>query len=262
MVAATGPVDLDGGWIDASSLGPAFFGFPLRRRLEAATGGKVVVGLDTHLALLGEWHAGALRGIHDGLYATVSTGIGGALLVDDRLVLGAHGVAGEIGHLPGWASGPRCPCGGRGHLEVVSSGSAIAATARRSAARLPGSPLDVAIRSRHQAFAARDVAELARAGDPAAARVLARARLAFASAIVALVNVVDVERVVLGGGVVLGDPQAWLDACRQELARSGLATQRTAATFAVAALGDDAALLGAADYLRLRTIGPLTMSGR
>ncbi len=91
------------------------------------------VGLDTHVALLGEAAFGALRGTRDAVYVTVSTGVGGAILAGGRLVTGADGLAGEIGHLPVMAGGPRCGCGARGHLEAVASGPAIAAAGEEAA---------------------------------------------------------------------------------------------------------------------------------
>jgi glucokinase len=253
VVATTGPVSEDGRWVDAASLGRAFFDYPLGRRLADATGREVIVGVDTHLALLGERRAGALRGQADAIYITVSTGIGGAFLSAGRLVAGAHRGAGEVGHLPVLSSGPHCSCGGRGHLEVVSSGTAIATAATRLAMRSPGSGLGVRLAaSGATRLSAREVDVAAADGDADAQRILRRARSGLARGVVALVNVVDPAAVAIGGGVVLADPEPWIEACRDELDRSGLATQRANTSIVVAELGDDSALIGAQDYLDLR----------
>lgn len=249
VLAATGPFDADGSWIDPSNLGARFHGFPLGRRLAARMGRRVLVGLDTRLALLGERRAGALRGCRDGIFITVSTGVGGAFLVGDRIVTGAHGIAGEVGHLPVAAGGPRCGCGAYGHLEALASGPAMARSAAL-AARRGRSPrlLDRLRMAGPGGLDGADVAVAAAEGDAAARAILERARQALALAVTGLANVLDPGRVVLGGGVVLADPDPWLDACRTALTRSGLATQRRTTEVVAAALGDDAGLVGCLDH--------------
>jgi glucokinase len=251
VVGATGPFDRDGSWIDPSNLGPAFHGYPLGRRLADRLGRPVVVGLDTHLALLGERRAGALQGCRDGVFITVSTGVGGAFLVDDRVVAGVHGIAGEVGHLPVAAGGPRCGCGARGHLEAYASGPALAREGML-AARAGRSPRLLArSRSGARGLTGADVAAAEAAGDPAARAIMERGRRALGRAVTGLVNVLDPERVVLGGGVVLGDPEPWVAACRRALATGALATQRASVEIVVAVLGDDAGLVGCLDHERL-----------
>ncbi|HLA17167.1 MAG TPA: ROK family protein [Candidatus Limnocylindrales bacterium] len=252
VVAATGPFDPQGTWIDPSNLGPAYHGFPLGRELARRLGRPVLIGLDTHLALLGERRAGVLRGCRDAIYITVSTGVGGAFLVDDRLVVGAHGIAGEIGHLPVAASGPRCGCGGRGHLEALASGPAMAAAATSAARRGRSRPLLERLEARASAgLTGADVTEVAATGDEAATRIVARARTALGRAVTGLVNIVDPTRVVLGGGVVLSDPEPWIDSCRLEVAKGALVTQKAAVEIVAARLGDDAGLIGCLDHDRL-----------
>lgn len=244
VVATTGPIDADGAFVDPSNLGPAFRGFPLRRRVVEHLGRSVRLAQDTHVALLGEWTAGALRGIRDGWYITVSTGVGGAQLVDGHLVTGADRVAGEVGHLWVQAGGPRCGCGARGHLEAVASGPAIA-LAGQTAARAGRSP---ALAALGRVVTAEDVSSAAEAGDRGAARVLAAARAALGRAVAGLVNIGNPERIVLGGGVLLADPGPWLDACATELRRGGVEQARSRVELRVAALGQDAGLLGCLAY--------------
>ncbi|MFH1475096.1 MAG: ROK family protein [Chloroflexota bacterium] len=249
-IAATGPIDATGSLVDPSNLGPAFRGFPLGAEVARRLGREVRVGLDTHLALLGELDHGALRGTRDALYVTVSTGVGGAMLAGGRLVVGADGLAGEVGHLPVMAGGPRCGCGGRGHLEAVASGPAIAAageTAARSgrseelARRMAAAP--------DGRLTGRDVAQAAEAGDAVAGAIMARARAVVARAGVGLVDLLNPERVVLGGGVILGDPPSWLGAVRRGLDRTGLAVHAARVEVVLPALGDDAGLVGCRPFL-------------
>ncbi len=249
-VAATGPIDADGRLVDPSNLGPAYFGFPLADELAARLGRPVRVGLDTHIALLGEAAHGALVGVRDAVYVTVSTGVGGAVMARGRLIVGAHGLAGEVGHLPVMVGGPRCGCGARGHLEAIASGPAIAAagdaaaragrsaTLARAAAVAPGGRPS-----------ARDVWAAAAAGDAVAAAILARAQAALGRAIAGLVALLDPERVVLGGGVILGDPGPWLDAVRRQVAAGGQAVPGSSVFIVPAALGDDAGLVGCRPFL-------------
>jgi len=266
VLAATGPVDAAGSLVDPSNLDRAFHGYPLGRRLADRLGRPVLVGLDTRLALLGERRAGSIRGHRDAIFITVSTGVGGALLVDDRIVDGANGIAGEVGHLPVGAGGPRCGCGGRGHLEAIASGPAMARAAT-VAARAGRSPqlLDRLRAAGPDGLTGVDVAAAAAAGDVAAGAILERARHALGRAVVGLANVLDPACVALGGGVVLAEPDPWIAACRDELERGALTTQRSAIEVVVARLGDDAGLVGCLDHERLgaRWIRPATTrSGR
>ena len=98
--------------------------------LEAALGLPVYLERDTNVAALGEQAFGAARGVDDFLYVTVSTGVGGAIVTDGQLIHGPDGTAGELGHVSIELDGPRCGCGGIGHLEAISSGVALARDAR------------------------------------------------------------------------------------------------------------------------------------
>jgi len=252
VLAATGPIDAAGGWVDPSNLGLAFHGYPLGPRLADRLGRPVLVGLDTRLALLGERRAGAIRGHREAIFITVSTGVGGAFLVDDRIVDGANGIAGEVGHLPVSASGPRCDCGVRGHLEAIASGPAMARAATLAArAGRSAQLLERLVAAGPDGLSGTDVAAAAAAGDVAAGAILERARRALGRAVVGLANVLDPACVVLGGGVVLADPGPWIAACRDQLERGALATQRSAVEVVAARLGDDAGLVGCLDHVRL-----------
>lgn len=251
VLGATGPIDAAGGWVDPSNLGLAFHGYRLGTQLAAAIGRPVRVGLDTHLALLGEYRAGALSGCRDGLYITVSTGVGGAVLVGGELARGGHGLAGEVGHLPVLAGGPRCGCGARGHLEAVASGPALARAGLEAARRGRAPALARRLAATGGGLDGADVAAAAAAGDPGAAAVMTRARRALGRAVAGLVNLLDPERVVLGGGVIAPDPGPWLAACSSELARGGLLRRSQPVVVVPAVLGDDAGLVGCLDHERL-----------
>lgn len=171
------------------------------RAVSGPTGRVVVVDNDATCATAAEFHAGAGAGHDDGLLLTLGTGIGGGLVVDGRLRHGAHGFAGEAGHMLIDPSGPVCPCGRRGCWERFASGSGLGRLGRDAAlAGRLGAAVELAgdaegVRGEH-------VVEAARAGDPDAASVLDEYAAWLAAGIANLVNVLDPSIVVLGGGVI------------------------------------------------------------
>jgi len=123
-LGAPGPLDPKRGLVIEAPNLPGWVNIPLRDRLEQHFECPVALGNDANLAGLGEWRHGAGRGAHNLLYLTLSTGIGGGVIVDNRLLVGAHGLAAELGHMTVRPDGPLCGCGQRGHLEAVASGEA------------------------------------------------------------------------------------------------------------------------------------------
>ena len=129
-ISAPGPLDPRRGVLqDPPNLGPSFWDLPIADRLSSALGVPATLERDTHVAILGEHAFGAGVGLTDLIYITVSTGIGGAVISDRILLRGPDGVAGELGHIAVDMDGPICGCGGRGHLERMTSGSGMARSA-------------------------------------------------------------------------------------------------------------------------------------
>ncbi len=239
-----GPVRAaDGVVVRAPNL-PGWDNVPVKRRLEELTGLEVLVGNDANLAALGEFHYGAGRGVRNLVYLTVSTGIGGGVIVDGRLLLGAHGFAAELGHIPLEPGGPPCGCGGRGCLEALASGTAIQRMAVEVARRRPDSALSRAARGQPDRLDARLVEELARRGDPEARRIFEQVGRYLGLGLVAAVHAFDPERVVIGGGVAnafdLFEP-----AMRAELGWRLMPAYRDGVEVVRAMLGDRSGLYGA-----------------
>ncbi|MEV4837392.1 ROK family protein [Nonomuraea sp. NPDC049486] len=206
-------------------------GTDLRGELSRRLGVPVVVGNDVHAHALGEQWRGAAAGREDVLLVAVGTGVGASVMLGGRVRHGAHAVAGHAGHVPvAAAAGRPCPCGGQGHVEAVASGPALIGEYRRrggtDAADLAG------------------VARLAAAGDPLAADVLAEGGAALGSLIGGLMNVIDPEIVVIGGGVA-GCGEPWWRPLRAAIAAEVLPALRDVPV-EPAALAGAAALLGAA----------------
>jgi len=124
-VASPGPLDPHTGYLLAPPNIPQWQNFPLTQKLSERFGVPVFLDNDANLACLAEWKFGAGRGHHNVLYLTISTGVGGGVIIDDRLLQGHHGLAAELGHTTVQADGPLCGCGQRGHLESFSSGTGI-----------------------------------------------------------------------------------------------------------------------------------------
>jgi glucokinase len=230
-VSAPGPLDpRHGRLIDPPNLDHSLWDFPLADALSDALGLPVSVERDTQLAALAEGAFGAGRGLSDYVYLTISTGIGGAVVTDGRLLRGADGLFGELGHLTVDVNGPPCGCGAHGHLEAVASGTAIARAAR--AAGL--GEID-----------ARDVARAEQAGDRQAAAIMQRARDAFASALVSIVDVFNPQRVIVGGGLAAGEGDRLLGPARERIRAHAFRRQAARVEVVPAELGDDVGLVGA-----------------
>jgi glucokinase len=232
-VGAAGVVDTRTGRIlVASDSFRGWAGFPVTATIEAALGVPAFLDNDVNAFLRGEVSRGAAAGEPDVLGMTLGTGVGGALWTGGTLLVGPHGAAGEIGHIPGFGDLP-CSCGGRGHLETLASGRSIGA---RYAERT-GVPAT-----------ARDVAAAATEGDPDAVAVFEAAGTAVARALLITAGLVDVTTVVIGGGV----SRAW--ALLEPPIRAALDSEPPVSGHPVrllrSGLGSDAVAVGAASRAR------------
>jgi glucokinase len=234
-VATAGLVDPERGVLAASTDALAGFGgLRLREQLEQLVSLRVAVVNDVQAMALGEQRFGVGGEGNDVLYVAVGTGVGGALTRAGVLVLGAHGFAGDIGHVLVDASdgARRCPCGRPGHLEAYVSGPALASTYERcgGAGPLGGDLRPVAVR--------------AAAGEGLAREVLREGASLLGRAVGGVVNLLDPDLVVFGGGLLdLGDDLFWAHAHERLLGEvRGPAVTRVEHAW----LGKDAAVVGAA----------------
>ena len=200
---------------------------------------------DASLAALGEYAYGIGKGTRHLVMLTWGTGVGGGIVLDGQIYSGHQGFAGEFGHLVVDPWGPACPCGARGCLEALASGTAIARQARE---RLQGgepSLLRRMVRGNLTRIRSETVARAEQRGDPLAHAVLQDAAAAMGVAVAALRHVFDPDLVVIGGGV-----SSMLHALYPALVRAAnahaMASTRDAFPVVPTVLGDDAGLLGAA----------------
>ena len=199
-VGCGGPLDRVRGLILSPPNLPGWDAFPIVSILEERLGAPVLLDNDANAAALGEQRHGAGRGLSDIVYMTISTGIGGGLIVNGEVVHGVSDGAGEFGHMTVLPRGPLCGCGARGCLEALCSGTSIARRAReRLASGTRSSLADVA--GGVEALTAADVAAAARAGDALAVEVWDETVEHLAVGVGNVVVALAPEAVILGGGV-------------------------------------------------------------
>jgi glucokinase len=239
---APGPLDSERGVVLGIPTLPGWEGFPLRDVLAARLALPVLVENDGIAAAFGEWRFGAGRGLRHLVYVTVSTGIGGGVVADGRLLRGRQGMAGHIGHLRLAAEGPRCGCGVVGHFEALAAGTALGARARAAARAHPGGALGRLAGGAEPG--AREVVEGARRGDPLCLELLREEAELLGVGFAALLHLYSPERIVMGGGVA----QAFdllIGGIEAAVRRDALEPFR-GVPVVPAALGENSGLVGAA----------------
>jgi glucokinase len=239
-VAAPGPSNPQLGIIYRAPNIPGWEKLPIVQLLQDRFKTPVFLGNDANLAALGEWKFGSGIGHHHLFYVTISTGIGGGVICDDRLLLGNYGLAAEIGHVTVDPNGPMCGCGHRGHLEAFASGTAIARYAAEQLAQ--GVPSSL---SELREPTARDISMAAEKGDPLAKSALARAGTYMGRALADYLHLFNPSIIILGGGVSRSGPLL-IEPLRAAINEAILSPEYLhGLVITTAALGDDAGLLGA-----------------
>jgi glucokinase len=252
-VGAPGPLDPETGTVYHTPNLPGWQNIPLGPTLSKLSGVPVFLENDANLGALGEHTFGAGRGTHDMVGIFVGTGVGGGLVLDGRLRRGFRHSAGEMGHMVVLADGPVCGCGKRGCLESVASRTAIERDIRLGLAAGRESQIPELTQGRTSALTSGLLARALQLGDPLVTEVIGRAQWYLGLLTASIVNLVDPEMVVFGGGVVEALGDQFLVPIRTT-ARQYFIQQAGAEKVQVVAgaLGDHAAILGAAAYARQR----------
>jgi glucokinase len=202
-VGCGGPLDRARGLILSPPNLPGWDEFPIVRLLADRFDVSVLLDNDANAAALGEFEYGAGRGLGDVVYLTLSTGIGGGVIVNGRLVHGVADGAGEVGHMVILPDGPACGCGARGCLEALCSGTSIARRARERLA----TGAESSLRASPSEVTAQTVAEAAREGDELAGAVWTETIQYLAHGLSNVVNMLAPEAIILGGGVATAGEQ-------------------------------------------------------
>ena len=238
--AIPGPVDPRTGVIVSTPNIEGWKDFPLAAKLHERFLVPVYLGNDANLAATGEWEYGAGKGHRDLLYLTISTGIGGGVIINNQLLEGSRGMGAELGHITVLPNGPLCGCGKRGHLEAVAAGPAIARYVRAQLAK--GKP---SLLKSGENLTAREIASAARAGDKLAISALARAGKFIGLAMADFLLIFNPTIVIFGGGVSFSG-EFLFGPMRKSLKKNIMDLEYLKdLEITTAKLGDDAGLLGA-----------------
>jgi glucokinase len=241
-IGSPGPGDPFDGIVFTLPNLPGWHNVPLRAILTERTGLPVELGNDANAAALGEWYFGAGRGQRNLVYITVSTGIGGGVIADGRLLLGHKGAAAEVGHhIVEWDT--------RASWENLAAGPAIARAAAAAMAEHPGSILHEL--ATLETVTAAHVAQAAAAGDGLATRLMDREGDLLGMGLVNMLHLYSPALILLGGGVAINNPQL-IDRARHVIHDHAMEAYRDVPV-RLAELGDRAGLLGAvALFLHMR----------
>ncbi len=239
-VAAPGPLDPFEGIVFEAPNIPSWINLPLKKIIQDRFNVPVAIGNDANLAALGEWRFGAGIGHRHLMYITVSTGIGGGVIIDNQMLLGTLGLAAELGHVTIIPDGPLCSCGQRGHLEAVASGPAIARWVEQELSQGIPSSLPA-----NRPITAKDVSSAASQGDELARAALARGGTYLGTAIADYLHIFNPTVVIIGGGVSQSG-EALFGPLRTAMSEHVISKKYLEnLTLTTAALGDDVGLMGA-----------------
>ena len=226
---------------------PGWHDVPIRDIIERELSTKAFLINDANAAAVGELHFGTGRGTRNFIYVTVSTGIGGGIIIDGKIYLGSNGMAGELGHMVIDDEGPTCNCGNRGCWETLASGTALAREAKlrikegakTSILELAGGDVEkVNAEAIHQA---------ALAGDNLATELIAQTAYYLGVGLANLINIFNPEVIVIGGGLSnIGD--MLLKPAIEEAGQKAFKQAYQAVRFTRAELGRDSGALGAAAF--------------
>jgi glucokinase len=244
-IGAPGPLNPETGILFTAPNLPGWHDVPLRDIIERKLGLKGYLVNDANAAAFGEFFFGAGRGSRNLVYITVSTGIGGGIIVDGKLYSGANGSAAELGHMTIDDDGPLCNCGNKGCWEVLASGTAMARNARDQIRAGRGSTILDLAGGDLEKVTARIIHTAALQGDALARELISRTAYYLGVGLGNIINIFNPEVIVIGGGVsLMGEillKPAWEIAGSRAYKDAFLA-----ARFLPAALGRDSGVLGAA----------------
>jgi glucokinase len=249
-ISSPGPCDPERGIVTSAPNLGGWRDVHLTDAISRALGRPALLEHDATAACYGEFRFGAGRGFRHLVYVTLSTGVGGGIMVDGKVYHGASGAAGEIGHLIVDEDGPPCGCGNRGCVEALASGLAIAREAR--AAIADGRSALLAEIAGNGEATAELVGRAARQGDPVARAIISKAGHFAGLGLAAVINFFNPQALILGGGLLgLGD--LYLGPALEAARADAFDQAFSDVTIAEAALGERASALGAAALMMERS---------
>jgi glucokinase len=200
-IGVPGIIDMETGMMRKSANLPGWSDYPVRDEIERRLGARVFLENDANVAALGEKWLGAARDVDNMAMITLGTGIGGAIILNGKIFYGMNGMAGEFGHVTVEPDGVPCGCGNHGCAERYASATAVVRMARE-AIESGKAPALAKAASSDAEFSAKSIYNLAIQGDEAAQHIFRRFGVALGMLLADLVNVLNLDMFVIGGGVV------------------------------------------------------------
>ena len=205
----------------------------------------IFIGNDATVAGLAESVAGVSAGVKNSVFITLGTGVGGGIVLDGKVYSGTHGVGSELGHMITVVDGEMCSCGNRGCWERYASATALIRMGRQAVKEHPESMIMTLAGGEEEKIEAKTVIDAAKAGDETAKKVFDLYVYHLCAGLVGIINFIDPEVIVLGGGVSHAG-QFLLDAVRAKLPSMVFYKTMPYARVELATLGNDAGIIGAA----------------
>ncbi len=199
-IGIPGIIDLDTGMVRASANLSGWAGYPVRNEIERRLGARIFLENDANVNAVGEQWLGAARDVEDMAMITLGTGIGGCIILSGKIFHGMNGMAGEFGHVTVEPDGVPCGCGNHGCAERYASATAVVRMAREAIQSGEAPELSKAASSDPE-FSAKSIYNLAIQGDAAAQRIFGRFGRALGIMLADIINILNVEMYVIGGGV-------------------------------------------------------------
>lgn len=245
-IAAAGPIDLKKGEILSPPNLPGWDRVQLVKPFKDSFRLPVYLDNDANAAALGEWVYGAGKGCKNMVYLTISTGIGGGIIIDGKLYHGANANAGEIGHMSINQFSPKCGCGNLGCLEAHSSGTSVAKRAKERLMQQPeiGTEILKLANNDINQVTAKIVFTAARQGDKLANELVDEFSFNLGVGLANVVNIFNPERIILGGGV-MKSYDLFLDKVKEVVKSRALKPLWEVCEILPAALGDNVGIYGA-----------------
>lgn len=244
-----GPVDFGDQRVVNSTHVPGWEDVPLPHLVQSHLGLPSVVDNDGNVGALGEFTFGAGRGSRNLVYYTISTGIGGGIVLEGRIYWGSDGNAGELGHGPILADGPPCDCGNRGCLEALCSGSAIGRRAAVAVLARPRRGRGIRLPAAGEPITARAVFDAAKSGDRLALEIVGETCLYLGMGLATAMNTLAPDVIVIGGGVSKAG-RALFGPLREQASRLVMPVHRPHLKILPARRGGQSVLLGAVALAR------------
>jgi glucokinase len=245
-MGAPGPIDYETGIVlNVVNLGWKD-NFPLQESLHSLTALPVAIENDANCAALGEMWNGAGKGADDIVCVTLGTGVGGGVIANGNIVRGINGAAGEIGHITSIPfGGAPCNCGKSGCLETIASATGIVRLAKAELSKADAKGTLALIYAKNGMVSAKDVFDCARNGDELAKKIVDEVAFHLGFVLANISNTLNPEKIVLGGGVSrAGD--ILLDPVKMNFSMFAFSAVRDSTNLALATLGNDAGVIGAA----------------